>query len=133
MRPSLYAVVFALLIEGFFRNLTDNPGVLLVKDVLIGLIYIRVFGGRLIKGQALVPSTPLNGPLLAFCVLVALQCFNPNVIDVGQALVGIRSWLYYVPLFYVALEAFDSEAKRSRLVLTILAASILLAALASGP
>jgi hypothetical protein len=123
-RTSVYLILGIVLIEGYFRNLIDSPVVLLVKDGLIALVYLRVFGERIFKGRPLVPATPLSKPLLLFSTIVLLECLNPNVEGVGQALIGIRSWLYYIPLFYVAADMFSSDAQRWRFVWLILVSSI---------
>jgi hypothetical protein len=105
-RQGVYAVFVVVAIEGFSRNLVDSPQVLLIKDVMLVAIYSRVFGERLVNRQPLLPANPVNIPLLLFCGVVLVQALNPNVASLDQAAVGIRTWIFYLPLFYVAGEMF---------------------------
>jgi hypothetical protein len=105
-RQGVYAVFVVVAIEGFVRNLVDTPQVLLIKDVMLIAIYVRVFGERLVNRQSLLPAHPANIPLLLFCGVVLVQALNPNVASIDQAVVGIRTWIFYLPLFYVAGEMF---------------------------
>src|SRR4051794_30954485 len=53
-RPAVYGVFILLFVEGSLRNRLNSPDILLVKDVMLAAIYLRVFGERLIRGQALI-------------------------------------------------------------------------------
>lgn len=108
-RQGVYAVFVAVAIEGFARNLVDSPQVLLLKDVMLIAIYLRVFGERVVSRQSMLPAHPANIPLLLFCGVVLVQSLNPNVASLDQAAVGIHSWIFYVPLLYVAAEMFRSR------------------------
>lgn len=119
-RPAVYAVFVLLCVEGFLRNAVDTPTVLLVKDLLLAGIYLRVFGGKLQRQAAASASGPLKVPLLVFAAVVLVQTLNPNVTSVGQALVGVRTWLYYVPLYYVARDMIRSDQDLRRFGLFIL-------------
>ncbi len=110
-RQAVYAVFLITFVEGFFRNLLDRPSLLLVKDVVLALIYVRVFGGRLARGLPLIPHSPINRPLAVFSAIVLLQTLNPNVSSMAQGLVGLRAWLYYVPLYYVGLRCSKVSAR----------------------
>jgi hypothetical protein len=95
-----------------------------VKDVMLAAIYLRVFGERLIRGQALIPATAANIPIAIFAIVVLIQCLNPSVTSVGQALVGIRSWLYYIPLYYIAIYMLRSERDTRRFLWFLLVCAI---------
>lgn len=123
-RQAVYLVFVLLFVEGLLRNYLSSPVVLLVKDALLGAIYLRVFGGRLLRGQSPIPANPMNVPVALFTLVVALQSLNPNVGSLAQVLVGVRTWLMYVPLIYVAQEMFTSEAEIWRFVRFILICAI---------
>lgn len=105
-RQGVYAVFVVVAIEGFVRNLADSPQVLLVKDVMLIAIYLRVFGERVVNRQPVLPAHPANVPILLFCGVVLVQSLNPNVASLDQAAVGIHTWIFYLPLLYVAAEMF---------------------------
>lgn len=113
-RPAVYAVFVLLSVEGFLRNALDIPTVLLAKDLLLAGIYLRVLGSRMQRQGAPSAASPINVPLVVFAAVVLVQTLNPNVTSVGQALVGVRTWLYYVPLYYVARDMIRSDQNLRR-------------------
>ena len=113
-RPAVYVVFIVLCVEGFLRNALDTPTVLLVKDLLLAGIYLRVLGRAMQREGARPATSPLKLPLAVFVAIVFVQMFNPNVASIGQALVGVRTWLYYVPLYFVAKEMIRSDQDRRR-------------------
>ena len=115
-RQAVYAVFAVLFVEGYIRNLLNTPDVLLLKDLMLAAIYIRVLADRVHGRSGLIPASPINVPLAAFAAIVLAQTFNPNVTAVGQAVVGVRTWLFYVPLYFVAREMFPTERELRRFV-----------------
>jgi hypothetical protein len=137
-RQGVYAVFVVVAIEGFVRNLVDTPLVLLVKDVMLIAIYLRVFGERVVNRQSVLPANPANLPLLLFCGVVLVQALNPNVASLDQAAVGVHTWIFYVPLFYVAVEMFRNGGEVWRffaflLLLTIPLSIIAVYQVMAGP
>src|SRR5437899_1746756 len=79
-RAALVTGLLIVLVEGFARNLIDSPSVLLIKDVLFAIVYVRVFGRRVLRGLPItVNETFVTLPLVLFSAIVLLQCLNPNV------------------------------------------------------
>ena len=129
-RQAMYAVFIGLFVEGYFRNLLNTPDVLLVKDLMLAAIYLRVLADRANRHRGLVPDTPINLPLLAFAGIVFVQTLNPNVVSAGQALVGVRTWLFYVPLYFVAREMFREERELRRFVWFVVLSALPIGAIA---
>jgi hypothetical protein len=129
-RQAMYAVFVVLFVEGYFRNLLNIPDVLLVKDLMLAAIYLRVLADRANRRSGLIPASPINVPLLAFTGIVLVQTLNPNVASVGQAVVGIRTWLFYVPLYFVAHEMFREERELRRFMWFVVLSAVPIGALA---
>ncbi len=129
-RQAMYAVFVVLFVEGYFRNMLNTPDVLLVKDLMLAAIYLRVLADRANRRSGLIPDTPINLPLLAFAGIVFVQTLNPNVASIGQALVGVRTWLFYVPLYFVAREMFREERELRRFVWFVLLSAVPIGAIA---
>jgi hypothetical protein len=123
-RPAVYGAFVLLFVEGYLRNRLNSPDILLVKDLMLAAIYLRVFGERFIRGQALVPATPANIPIAVFVLIVLIQCLNPAVTSIGQALVGIRTWLYYIPLYYIGIYMLRSEREVRRFLWFMLVCAV---------
>ena len=129
-RPAVYGVFLVLFVEGYLRNRFDTPSVLVLKDMMIAAIYLRVFGGRLLAGKSIVPATPVNVPLAVFMAIALIQALNPFVINGEQALIGLRTWIFYLPLYYVAREMLQTEQDVRRFVWFVLICAVPICALA---
>lgn len=125
-RQAIYGVFIAVIVEGFLRNYFDSPYVLLVKDLMLAAIYMRVFGQRMLYRKSLFSGAPLNRAVVLFTAIVLAQTLNPNLPSVAVAGVGIRTWLYYIPLYYIALEMFQTETAVKRFLQFILVGAVLL-------
>ena len=125
VRPKfgIYLVLVALVLEGFFRNLANSPNVLLVKDAMLIGIYLRVLGDSLAR-RGLRVRSPITVPLVVFSGIVLLESFNPAVGSLPQALVGIHTWLFYVPLYFVARQLFNTDRDRRHVVNFILLSAV---------
>jgi hypothetical protein len=129
-RHGVYAVFVLVALEGFARNLVDSPLVLFVKDMMLAAIYLRFFGEQIVRHRRLLPATPANLPILFFAGLVLAQTLNPNVVSAEQAAVGVHTWLFYVPLFFVAAEMFRTEKEAWRFIGFLLALAVPVSAVA---
>ena len=58
-------------------------------------------------------------------VLVILQCFNPNIPNPMVALIGLKVWLFYLPLFLLGYHLVNTKAHLVKLAQTILAFGII--------
>jgi hypothetical protein len=123
-RQAVYGVLIIVFVEGYFRNMLNNPQVLLLKDLALFAIYLRVAGDRIHRRVSIVPPSPIALPLGVFAAIVVVQMANPHVTSFQQALVGVRTWLYYVPLYFVAREMITSEADLRRIARFILICAI---------
>ncbi len=128
-RPAVYGVLVLVFVEGYFRNLFNTPAVLLMKDLALLAIYMRVVGDRMCRRLPIVPPSPITLPLAAFACIVFVQMANPHVTSFQQTLVGVRTWLYYVPLYFVAREMIRSEADLRRFAQFVLVCAVPICAL----
>jgi len=129
-RQAVYAVFAVLFVEGYVRNLLNAPDALLLKDLMLVAIYLRFLVERTHRRTSLIPPSPINLPLAAFTGIVLVQAFNPNVASMAQAIVGVRTWLFYVPLYFVASEMFERERELRRFVWFILVCAVPISGLA---
>ncbi|GAC1658536.1 MAG: hypothetical protein NVS9B1_18630 [Candidatus Dormibacteraceae bacterium] len=131
-RPALYLVILLVFVEGFLRNLLATPQVLLLKDLMLAAIYLRVFGGRLLSGTRPLAVSPATAPIFAFAAIVLVQCLNPHIASPLEALIGLRTWLFYLLLFFVAQELVSTEAEAWRVVAVVVASALPVGLIAIG-
>lgn len=123
---SLYALVVAVVLEGAVRKWAVNDIVVfMAKDFLALGIYAAVLPrlGReaLLRSRALVVTL---GSLILLAVLSAALSDSAS-----QAAIGIRSYVVYVPLLWVAPALLDTPARRRALLGLVVALGIAEAAL----
>tara|TARA_R110000868_G_scaffold32036_8_gene116943 strand:+ start:7770 stop:9218 length:1449 start_codon:yes stop_codon:yes gene_type:complete len=96
-------IVYVPFASGIALMLRPNPFGSLFKDFLFVLPMYAVFLLLHMRDfrHARIPS-PLTLMFVAFGALALLQMFNPSVISVIVGAVGIKVWLLYIPLAYLA-------------------------------
>lgn len=118
-RQAVYLVFALLLVEGFFRNLLNTPYVLLAKDAVLAIIYLRLLVDALLHRRNPFRPSTLNLPLAVFSGIAIVQIFNPNS-SIPVGLVGLQTLLFNVPLLYVAYAMFRTQAEVYRFLLFLL-------------
>ncbi len=111
---AFYLVMVLVVFEGVVRNLTNGVAVLLVKDIVIGLIYLGYLRTHRFKFLQLPELRRFSRVFIALLVYCLFEVFNPASSNLLVGLVGLKTLLYYVPLLFVAYEIFDTPAKIER-------------------
>jgi hypothetical protein len=111
-QAGFYVVLILTFVEGFARNYFNSPMLLLVKDLALVVIYVRVFGERLLKHQPLFYKASFNKPLTILLVVALVQLFNPNIHAIEVGLVGLRSGFLYMPVVFLVPELINSPQAR---------------------
>lgn len=96
-------VVYLPFASGIAVLLRPNPFGALFKDFLFVLPVYAVFILLHMRDfrHVRIP-TPLTLMFVAFAAIILLQMFNPSVKDVVAGAIGIKVWLLYIPLAYLA-------------------------------
>jgi len=100
----------------------QDPVFLLAKDFLfVAPLYVAVF---LLRPQLLhdLPIPPwLTLSLIFLALVVLLQTMNPGVVNLGMALIGLKVWLFYIPLAYATVAAVRTPQDLVRLLRVMVA------------
>ncbi len=118
-RNGVYFLFIWLYIEDVIRKLIPGqpPQVMLIKDSLLLITYFAFFITLVIinnkKPFALWKPPFLTGFLLfgGWCLI---ESFNPNIPNPLFPIIGLRSYLWYAPLFFLGYYMFNSEEKLLR-------------------
>jgi len=103
--PILFAYVC---IEGFISNLLYPKMLpLLFKDFVVILIYLGFAGEVVLKKRTLL-TRPIFIPLALFTALATVQVFNPGLRNVLVGLVGLKMYVFYLPLILVGYYYFHT-------------------------
>ncbi|MEK7624465.1 MAG: hypothetical protein AAB404_01950 [Patescibacteria group bacterium] len=106
-------IVFAwLLLEDLIRRFIPGqpPQTMLVKDILIALTFFSFLLYFFFRNKK-IWKPPFWGILLIFVVLSIINVFNPNSPGLLFGLVGLRGYLWYLPLMFLGYYMFDSRER----------------------
>jgi len=128
-RNGVYFIFVWLYIEDIIRRLVPGqpPHVMLVKDVLLLLTYFAFFITLVIVNNKK-PFALWKPPFLTGFLLFGGWClvgsFNPNIPSFLFPIIGLRSYLWYAPLFFLGYYMFNSEEKLLRFCKTLVYTAI---------
>lgn len=81
---------------------------LLFKDLFF---LLPAYMGFLLVRKKIFHPEILVSILSLFFGLVIIQLFNPNLLNLFIGLIGLKVWLFYIPLFFLAYHFIDSEER----------------------
>jgi len=128
-RMGVYLFMIYVVLEGFLLNyFYQVPALNVVKDVYVGLLFLSLAVGLILRRQALFPRLGWVLPFAGFAMVYTAEIFNPNLPNFLVGLVGLRVTLFYCLLAPVAFWFFDSWDRVIRFFMFMVALSIPVAA-----
>src|SRR5437870_13535543 len=104
-------LVLALLGVGFFiapmKMLGGGWFAYLLPDFLAAGILLIVLGSRSLSGRSLLPRSRLTGAIVLLTCYLLLEFANPES-PVIRSVLGLRSWLLYMFLYFVGVDLIRS-------------------------
>jgi O-antigen ligase len=107
----LYVLVFAGATDGFVKNLHASYATMLIKDYFVALCLLRWAGPvALHRVPRSLRSPPV--PWIAIFMLYTLtSIFNQNTPDVLTALAGLRTWIVWIPVYFIAFDVLRDRPR----------------------
>lgn len=126
-RRALKGVFFVLVIEGALRKWIlpqASEAIYFLKDLVLLGAYFRYF---IFLGKDRffpIQNTPINVGIFAAAGWCLFQSLNPNLGSPLVGVIGLRAYLYYIPIIWMTPSLFESEEDfyrflRTHLLLTI--------------
>ncbi len=126
-RWGLYGLLLYLPFAGAVALLmSPNKAPLLFKDIFFVIpayISFFVFHIRDLR-MATVPGVVL-GSMLALAALVLIQTMNPGVTNLLVAAIGVKVWLFYMPLMFLAAAAINTPEDLLRILRLLLVVAVI--------
>ncbi len=99
-----------LLLEDLIRRLIPGQPaqIMLVKDALVFLTYCSFLAAVMIKNKK-IWKPAFGGILFLFIAVSIINIFNPNSPGLLFGLIGLRSYLWYLPLIFLGYHMFERE------------------------
>lgn len=114
-RNGLYFFLAWLLLEDLARKfLGNNMAVYLAKDFLVTIVYLAFFLEARRRARTTPPGRfrpPFRIALLTFAWFALLQIFNPASTHIAYGILGVKIYLYYMPLLLVGYSLVESEVE----------------------
>jgi len=122
-RKGLYVFLIWLLAEDIVRKYMGNDmTIYFVKDILAAIVYLAFL--RSVESRTKILPASLKYALGLFVLLGVVQVFNPNSPSLVYGLLGIKLYLYYIPLMFVGYALLRTEADLRRFLFVNLGVSI---------
>lgn len=86
-----------------------DEGIYFAKDVVLGIAYLKYYTQLPSKRIGIVSDSLLKSLILCNGIFLALEICNPDLGSVLVGLVGLKNYLFYVPLVYLVPQMFDSQ------------------------
>ena len=115
------ALIVAASLDGFLKGLSPGWHTQLLKDYLLAICLLRWGWLSVLGHRRRSVRHPLSIPIIIFagwCVVQLLNERNPNVI---MSLTNLRSWVIWLPVFFLAYDYLHTRQQVERFVITIFA------------
>lgn len=101
-----------LLLEDLIRRLIPGQPaqIMLVKDFLLFLTYFSFLGNFILKDKKIWKPV-FGGMLFLLAAFLITNALNPDSPGLVFGLMGLRSYLWYLPLMFLGYYMFDSQEK----------------------
>jgi len=109
----LYVFLAFIPFEGIVIMASSSSKIaVLAEDLFILLpVYLGFIHSRIItKKRFSFPGSPVV-PIICFMMLTLIHLFNPNLINFKMGFIGLKVWLFYIPLYFLAHNWIDSKQK----------------------
>ncbi len=116
----IYAVLAASFFDGLFKGMSPGWHSLLAKDVFLALTIARWLWDGMMgyhKFRSLRSLVAL--PAFLFIVYCGAQMFNTETASLRAALAGFRTWVLWIPLFFVAYDSLRRPTQVRRFILVV--------------
>jgi hypothetical protein len=124
-RCGVYGVFVWLFVGDMIRRLIPGqpPAVMLIGDILLVITFCSFFFRIMIRGKGLW-MPPFVITLLLFVAIVVINILNPNSPGILFGIIGLRSYLWYVPLLFLGYYMFTTEDQLLRFCRVLVYAAI---------
>ncbi|MDY6786210.1 MAG: hypothetical protein SW833_27295 [Cyanobacteriota bacterium] len=126
-RQATRAIFFILVIEGALRKWIlpqASDAIYFLKDLILLAAYLRYYIFSNKEARFPIVNTPLNILIFVTAGWCLFQGINPKLGPFPAGVIGLRSYLFYIPLIWMTPSLFNSEEDlykflRSHLLLAI--------------
>lgn len=110
-RVAVKTALVLVLVEGAIRKWIVPQAsdlIYFAKDAVLVGAYLRYYSDRTLPWSDLYRRAPVNLVLTA-CLVVAFGALNPNLGSWPAAVLGIKNYVIYIPLFFLMPQLFRSK------------------------
>lgn len=112
-RMAVKAALIMVLVEGVFRKWVIPQAsdlIYFLKDVILIGAYLRYYQAPKVPWMVRWPYAPVSAVTFACCILT-FGLFHPNIGSIPAGLLGLKNYVFYVPLFFLVPDLFPSRAQ----------------------
>jgi len=115
------ALIVAASLDGFLKGLSPGWHTQLFKDYLLAICLLRWGWLSVLGHRRRSVRHPLSLPIIIFAGWCAVQLLNERNPNVLMSLTNLRSWIIWLPVFFLAYDYIRTRQQVERFVVTIFA------------
>ncbi|MCD6361448.1 MAG: O-antigen ligase family protein, partial [Armatimonadetes bacterium] len=119
VETGLMALIFVASTDGFLKGISPGWYTQVLKDYLLALCLLRWGWMSALGYRRESVHQPVVMPIIMFVMWCAMQMFNTTTHSVLLALAGLRAWIIWTAVFFVAYDHIRTRAQLERMLLYI--------------
>lgn len=116
---AFYALVAVSCVDGFLKSAVPSAISVVLKDIFLALALGHWLWGFALGHPRPSTATPVALPALLFVLYCIAQMFNSENMSWILALAGLRSWIIWIPVFFIVYDTMYTRRQLDRLILII--------------
>ena len=116
---ALYALIAVACFDGLIKGLHPSMVTMFLKDAFLAIALLHWVWDGVNRSPRASLGHPVAVPAVLFSLYCAAQMFNSENISWMLALAGLRSWVVWIPVFFIAYDTIRTRAQFERLVLFV--------------
>lgn len=116
---ALYATITVACFDGFVKCLQPGLLTVILKDVFLGIALLHWMWDGVNRQERQSLTTRVAVPAVMFTLYCAAQMFNTESLSWALALAGLRSWVIWIPVFFITYDSIRTRRQFERFIMFI--------------
>lgn len=119
IETGLMALIFVACTDGFLKGISPGWHTQVLKDYLLAICVLRWAWMSVMGYRRDSVRQPVVIPMIMFSMWCTMQMFNTTTHSLLLALAGLRAWVVWIPVFFIAYDFFRKREQLERMLLYI--------------
>lgn len=116
---ALYALIAVSCFDGLIKGMQPGLASMLLKDVFLVVALLHWAWDGMNRQPRVSLGHPVALPAVLFMSYCAAQMFNTETMSWTLAIAGLRSWIIWIPVFFIAYDTIRTRRQFERLMMFV--------------